>query len=113
MADDSRPNGGSRLDRIEAILDGMAARQTDWERRQGDWERRQAAFEERQEAWEADHRRLLTSQVLLQDEMRKFGAGSEERFAKIEMTLAEVSDKLNGVIDLMDPHIREHGQHPE
>ena len=56
-----------------------------------------AALYESHEKTESELRMLTRSQVLMSEAGRK----TDER-------LAEATDKLNGLIDLMDRHLREH-----
>src|SRR3974377_790796 len=93
----------NRLDRIEAGLEALV--------------RSQAHLLQAQAAIEQEHKNLLRSQVLMQDELRKFATNtkhrfedSEARFQRIETNLAEATDKLNALIDWMDRHTREHDQ---
>src|SRR3974377_2328396 len=104
----------NRLDRIEAGREALV--------------RSQAHLLQAQAAIEQEHKNLLRSQVLMQDELRKFATNtearlqrgdadvktrfdeSEARFQRIETNLAEATDKLNALIDWMDRHTREHDQ---
>lgn len=95
-------NGQSRLDRIESALEAIV--------------RSQAHLLEAQTSLEREHKNVLTSQILMQEELRQFAAHSEKRFAdsekrfadsekrfeRIETNLAEAADKLNALIALMD-----------
>jgi oligoendopeptidase F len=100
------PNGHdeNRLNRIESALALV---------------RSQSHLLESQSVLEHSQKDLLRSQVLLQDELRQFATKvdarlqkwneeAEARFTKIETNLAEATDKINGLIDLMDRHLREH-----
>jgi hypothetical protein len=91
----------NRLDRIEAVLEALV--------------RSQSHLLESQSTLEQGHKDLLRSQVLMQDELRQFASKSEARFQRIEakleqttLKLDEASDKINGLIDLMDRHLRDH-----
>ena len=84
----------NRLDRIEAALEALV--------------RSQAHLLESQSTLEQGHKDLLRSQVLMQDELRQFASKSEARFQRIETKLEEATDKINGLIDLMDRHLRDH-----
>lgn len=75
-------NGSSRLDRVEKALERLALAQ----------EQQRAEFDR-------ELRALLTAQVLLTD-----------RMDKLALAQAETTDKLNGLIDLMDRHLKE-GHH--
>jgi hypothetical protein len=67
-------DGSSRLDRIEAALEMMI--------------RDHEEFREK-------HRKLLTAQVLMQDEMQR-------GFKKFRQKMDEVTDNLNGLIGAVD-----------
>jgi hypothetical protein len=84
----------TRLDRIEAALEALV--------------RSQSHLLESQSTLEQGHKDLLRSQVLMQDELRQFGSKAEARFQRIETKLEEATDKINGLIDLMDRHLRDH-----
>ena len=71
--------GKSRLDRIERLLGESVVR-------------RGAAHVE----FEREHKRLLTAQVLFQDDMRT-----------LDLKMAGTTDKLNALIDLMNRHVNE------
>lgn len=86
----------NRLDRIEAALEALV--------------RSQAHLLQAQTVIEQEHKDLLRSQILMQDELRQFASKSEKRFERIETGLAEAADKLNALIDWMDRHTREHDQ---
>jgi hypothetical protein len=80
---DESTNGGSggssRLDRIEAALE---------------------RFAQDHEEFREEHKRLLTAQILMQDRMDK-------SFAKFDERMSEVTDKLNGVIGVVDQLTRD------
>ena len=91
----------NRLGRIEAAIEALV--------------RSQAHLLESQSGLEQGHKDLLRSQILMhesqtrmQEELRQFGSKSEERFKRIETKLEEATDKINGLIDLMDHHLRDH-----
>ncbi len=74
-------DGESRLDRIEKILEAGLLRN-------------EAAHEE----FEREHGRLLTAQVLLNDSMKQHG----ENMSALELRMAETTDKLNALFELMN-----------
>jgi mRNA-degrading endonuclease toxin of MazEF toxin-antitoxin module len=95
----------SRLDRIERATEAMI--------------RSQSHLLEAQVNLEREERALLTTQVVFGDEVRKaFKAADErmtrieraanERMTRVETGLAEATDKINALIDLMDRHQGEH-----
>ena len=99
----SNGHSENRLDRIEAALEALV--------------RSQAHLLQSQSEIEQEHKNMLRSQVLMQDELRQFAAKTEvrfqldeadvkARFERIEANLAEATDKLNALIDLMDRHTR-------
>lgn len=84
----SEENGSSRLDRIERMLEMVAA---DHVRFQGQHE----VFAKRHEAFEEEHKRLLAAQVLLTDEMAKLAAAQKN-----------TEERLNALIAVVDGIIR-------
>ena len=105
----------SRLDRIESAMEALI--------------RSQSHLLEAQTGLERDHKLLLQAQVLMQDQLErtegqlartqvqltKFVAvstsnkeESDKRMQRVELNLAEATDKLNGLINLMDRHLDEH-----
>jgi hypothetical protein len=91
----------SRLDRIESAMEALI--------------RSQSHLLEAQTGLERDHKLLLQAQVLMQDQLTKFMAvsasnkeESDKRMQRVELNLAEATDKLNGLINLMDRHLDEH-----
>ncbi len=77
MPDNGEQNGSSRLDRIEAALEAFI----------GEHE----VYRAEHEASRAEHKMLPRAQVLLQDSMEKH-----------EFKMAEITDKLNGLIGAVD-----------
>jgi transcriptional regulator GlxA family with amidase domain len=72
-------SGESKLDRSEQLLAESIVR-------------REVAHEE----FEREHKRLLTAQVLFQDDVRT-----------LDLKMAETTEKLNALIDLMNRHVSE------
>ena len=77
--------GKSRLDRIEEII-----------------ERAELANQTAHERFEAEDKRLLTAQILMNDAMTKM-AGSME---KLELKMLETGEKLDALIKVVDGIIR-------
>lgn len=121
-------NGGSRLDRIEAMLDRHAVMIVDQEMRhhtaisriedlieQGE-ERHHAAVariedlmgrqvlanEEAHDEFRAGFKSLLGSQVVMNAAIQDMAAGMK----KLEVKMEETTDKLNGLIATVDGFIR-------
>jgi hypothetical protein len=78
-----------RLDRIEAIMEALATRKADIE---------------------TDLSQLVKAQIVFGDEVSKAFKAADARMTRFETGLAEATDKLNALIDLMDRHLREHGE---
>jgi hypothetical protein len=78
-------DGDGRLDRIERLLAESIVRN-------------EAAHEE----FEREHKRLLTAQVLFQENLAAFQAD-------MNIKMAETTDKLNALIDLVNRHVSESG----
>lgn len=119
-----QPNGNDRLDRIERIIEGLAAKhdalastaaeffsrlaqqQEAHEGRMQELEAKHAArlndHEETLLDHEEEHRRLLRAQVLIADDLRETAAAQR----KTEQQLAETTEKLNGLIAVVDDFIR-------
>jgi chromosome segregation ATPase len=114
-----QPNGNdsARLDRIERSIEALAAtaaelfsqvaeRQAEHEARMQELEAKHAArlndHEETLLNHEEEHRRLLRAQVLIADDLRETAAAQR----KTEQQLAETTEKLNGLIDVVDDFIR-------
>ena len=105
-------NGLSRLDRIENAIETVV--------------RSQAHLLEAQTQTEREVKNLLTSQGLLQDELRTLAANTDkslsslatkigaidtahkERMTRIEIKLEGATDKINALVVFMDQHLREH-----
>ena len=89
---ESSSNGGNRLDRIEGIIEALATRQAD--------------IEEAHIQIAAEHKRLLTAQVLLTDEVRKFQQRTEEKFQQLADMQRSTDERLNTLIAIVDGLIR-------
>jgi hypothetical protein len=80
-------NGSGRLDRIEAILEGLAERQREF-----------AAIQERDhEEFKRDHKQLMTWQVLMQDKMDRFAEDRKSldlRVDKLVLSISELVSKI-------------------
>ena len=74
---ESNGNNGwrERLERIEGIIEAMATRQADFE-----------------DAVRAEHKRLLTAQVLLTDEVRKLAEAQIHTDERLNALIAVVDD---------------------
>jgi hypothetical protein len=81
-------NGSSRLDRIERMLEMVAADHV--------------RFQGRHEAFEEEHKRLLTAQVLLTDAMAKLAEAQRRTDERLE----QVTQNLNALISVVDWIIR-------
>jgi hypothetical protein len=126
-----QPNGNDRLDRIERILEGLAVKhdslastaaeffsrlaqqQEEHATRLAEHATRMAEMEARHQArlndheealldHEEEHRRLLRAQVLIADDLRETSAAHR----RTEQALAEATEKLNGLIAIVDDLIR-------
>jgi hypothetical protein len=62
------------------------------------------------EGFETDLAQLLKAQIVFGDEVSKAFKAADARMNRVETGLAEATDKLNALIDLMDRHLREHGE---
>jgi len=90
--DETNGQGKSRLDRIEEMI-----------------ERHERANEAAHQRFEEEDKRLLTSQILMNDAMQKM-LGAVERMAdgmkSLELKMEETTGKLNALIDTVDGVIR-------
>ena len=68
-------------------------------------------MEEFSQAVANDHKQLLTAQVLLTDRLDRFIEESRKNNAHLKDRLDETTDKLNGLIDVVNRHINEY-HHP-
>lgn len=119
-----QPNGNDRLDRIERIIESLAVKHDALTSTAAEYFGRLAQQQEAHEAsmremqikhearmndheealldHEEEHRRLLRAQVLIADELRETSAAHR----RTEAALAEASEKLNGLIAVVDDFIR-------
>jgi len=84
--------GKSRLDRIEQII-----------------ERQELANEAAHARFEAEDKRLLTAQILMSDAMTKTNIAIGrvvETMEKLELKMAETTEKLDALIKVVDGIIR-------
>ena len=79
------PNGEDRLDRVERLLEAFI-------------QHNQRAHEN----FEREHKDLLTAQVVLTGRMDELTGHMNE----LSVRVAEVTDKLNGLIGVVDDFIR-------
>lgn len=82
----------SRLDRIEELI----------ERSERASERRELANEAAHESFEADNKRLLSAQILMNGAMQKMAEG----MTSLELKMEETTGKLNALIDTVDGIVR-------
>jgi hypothetical protein len=102
--------GKSRLDRIEEILERHSAmlvsndqrHQASIDRINASIERSELANEAARGRFEAEDKRLLTAQILMNGAMQKMADG----MISLELKMAETTDKLNALIDTVDGIIR-------
>jgi chromosome segregation ATPase len=119
-----QPNGNDRLDRIERIIEGLAEKHDALASTAAEFFGRLAQQQEAHEArmremqakhearmndheevlldHEDEHRRLLRAQVITADDLRETSAAHR----RTEVALAEASEKLNGLIAVVDDFIR-------
>jgi X-X-X-Leu-X-X-Gly heptad repeat protein len=103
----------SRLDRIEAILERHSTMIVSIE---ASIERQERANEKAHDLFKEEDKRLLTSQILMNDAMTKMADGmtkmtdSLQKMAdgmtKLEVKMEETTGKLNALIDTVDGIIR-------
>ena len=99
----SEPNGNgkSRLNRIEEILERHSAALL----RIDEMMERQAECSnqvQKRERFEAEDKRLLTAQILMNGAMQKMAEG----MTSLELKMEETTGKLNALIDTVDGIIR-------
>ena len=103
MSETSGQNGQSRLDRIEAMFERAeklnAERAATADKLNAD---RAAANEAAHDWFEAEHKRLLTAQILMNGAMQKMAEG----MTSLEIKMEETTGKLNALIDTVDGIIR-------
>jgi predicted nucleic acid-binding Zn-ribbon protein len=92
MPDEENGRAKSRLERIEGFIEAVASQQA---------------------VMQAELSRLLKAQVVFQDSLHRHQAASEARFQRIETNLAEATDKINALVDLMNRHLTEPHPRPE
>jgi hypothetical protein len=103
----------SRLDRIEAILERhstmIVSIEASIERQERANEEYACRNEEAHERFQAEDKRLLTAQILMNDAMTKM-AGSIQKMAdgmtSLEVKMEETTGKLNALIDTVDGIVR-------
>ena len=79
------PNGENRLDRMERLLEAYIQHN-----------------ERAHENFEREHKDLLTAQVVLTDRMNTLSAHMDV----LSLKVAEITDKLNALISVVDDIIR-------
>ena len=79
------PNGENRMDRMERLLEAYIQHD-----------------ERAHENFEREHKDLLTAQVVLTGHMDELSV----KMAVVNVKLAEVTDRLNGLIAVVDDFIR-------
>jgi archaellum component FlaC len=114
-----------RLDRIEAMMEGFETDLSQLLKAQivfGDEvskafkaaEARMTRFEtelaEATAAADARMTRFETGLAEMADKLANHMEAADARMNRVETGLAEATDKLNALIDLMDRHLREHGE---
>lgn len=123
--------GKSRLDRIEEILERHSAimadidirlerhsamlvdvdirNQAGFDRINASIERQERANEAAHERFEAEDKRLLTAQILMNAAMAKMNVAVEKMadgMASLELKMEETTGKLNALIDTVDGIVR-------
>jgi hypothetical protein len=91
--------GKSRLDRIEEMIERSERRNA----------QQVLANEAAHERFEAEDKRLLTAQILMNDAMTKVAGALAQAVAtmdKLEMKLLETGEKLDALIKVVDGVIR-------
>jgi hypothetical protein len=81
-------NGTSRLDRIERALELLVDDHVQ--------------FREEHQLFREEHKMLLTAQVLLTEAQKR----TDEKLAKLAVTVDEVAGKLNALIEVVDGLVR-------
>ena len=77
-------NGSGRLDRIEAILEGLAERQREF-----------AAIQERDhEEFKRDHKQLMTWQVLMQEKMERFADERKQADDRVDKLVSAIGELI-------------------
>ncbi|MGA2713585.1 MAG: hypothetical protein ABSG41_10815 [Bryobacteraceae bacterium] len=102
----SEPNGQSRLDRIEAILERHSTMIVSIE---ASIERQERANEVAHERFEAEDKRLLTAQILMNSAMERTNIAVEKMvngMISLELKMEETTGKLNALINTVDGIIR-------
>jgi hypothetical protein len=102
----SETNGQSRLDRIEANLDRQSALIVTIE---ASIERQERANEAAHERFEAEDKRLLTAQILMNAALEKTNIAVEKMvdgMITLELKMQETTEKLNALISTVDGIIR-------
>jgi hypothetical protein len=92
----SETNGQSRLDRIEAILERQGTLVVSIE---ASIERQERANEAAHERFEAEDKRLLTAQILMNGALEKMLNG----IIALELKMQETTEKLNALIGIRKP----------
>jgi len=92
----SETNGQSRLDRIEAILERQGTLVVSIE---ASIERQERANEAAHERFEAEDKRLLTAQILMNGALEKMLNG----IITLELKMQETTEKLNALIGIRKP----------
>ena len=85
MSPNGQADGESRLDRLERLFEESAKRHEQYDARN----------ERAHEEFEREHKRFLIAQVVMVDNM-----------SKLELKVAEVADKLDGLIGLVESFLK-------
>ena len=102
-------NGKSRLDRIEEILERHSTMMISIE---ASIERQELANEVAHERFEAEDKRLLTAQILMNGAMQKMAVAAEAtdlQMKKMALAMEETTGKLDALIATVDGIIHKPG----
>jgi hypothetical protein len=111
--DESNGSGKSRLDRIEEILERHSTMMISID---ASIERQVLANDAAHESFQAEDKRLLTAQILMNGAMQKLVETTDklvetthklvESMSTLELKMEETTAKLNALIDTVDGMIR-------